>query len=451
MPVIEKGAFQRGVAATRRGFDRAGLAASLGQDPAYRRMMEPFGGNALAAPAGRNEDFTRSASRGLYASPVVTSDGFSAQRGGIPAFEWGSYGIQYDQNGRRISAGTPAAPSADGSWTGTGTGAGTAGGKWAALDPYNAAINAAAQRYGVDPNRLKAHMMIESGGNPQAVQNNPYNGNTYGLMQINPNIWSSVLAAQGIDMFTPEGNIMGAAYILSDLNKKFGSWDAASSAYFTGGPGWQGADTVNGTTGAQYKATLDGYMQELSAYGGGSWASSGGATASSNTVVNTALSFVGKVPYVWGGIPGKGQQPTGWDCSGFTYWLDQNYGSGNLPMGSHYQFQYAQQTNQLSTNPQSLAPGDLVFFDTGDRSGGGANLNGASHVAMYIGNGQMVHAANPSVGTITSNISDYMNQYGYLGSMHMSWSGGSGAAVPTAPTGTNWAAPAYTPPPRLRR
>ena len=157
-----------------------------------------------------------------------------------------------------------------------------------------------------------------------------------------------------------------------------------------------------------------------------------------NNVVQTALSFVGKVPYVWGGIPGKGDDPLsfgGWDCSGFTYWLDQNYGTGDLPMGSHDQYQYAQQTGKLFTDPSQLQAGDLVFFDTGNMAGGGAELNRAGHVAMYIGDGQIVQAANPAQGTIVSSLSDYMNMYAYLGGMRMSWSGGGSGY--TGPGGTN--------------
>src|SRR4029450_1338513 len=73
-----------------------------------------------------------------------------------------------------------------------------------------------------------------------------------------------------------------------------------------------------------------------------------------------------------------------------------------------------------------LRPGDVVFFDTGNRAGGGAYLNGASHVGMYIGNGKMVHAANPSGGTIISDFASYQGMYTYLGAARMPWSGGGG-------------------------
>ena len=117
--------------------------------------------------------------------------------------------------------------------------------------------------------------------------------------------------------------------------------------------------------------------------------------------------------------------------SGLTYWVDQNYGNGSLPMGSHYQYDYAQKTGQLFSDTNQLQPGDLVFFNTGWQGGAGSELNGAGHVAMYIGNGKMIHAANPSQGTIVSDFASYApsNGYQYMGAMHMSFSGGA-AGVP---------------------
>ena len=328
-----------------------------------------------------------------------------------------------------------------GNTTGTGQGAlGSPGGKWAGIDQWDGAVSAAASKYGVDPNRIKAHMMIESGGTGSmgSTQVNPTYGNTYGMMQINPAIWEGTLRAQGIDMYTPEGNIAGAAYILSSLYKQYGDWDKASSAYFLGNPNWQGGDTVNGTSGPQYQKALNGYITELSSYGGamnpnqqlrtayGGQTAQGVGTASA--VLNAAKQYVG-TPYVWGAIPGKGQTPTGWDCSGMTYWLDQNYGTGTLPAGSHYQYQWAQQTGALRAANQ-LQPGDLVFFDTGSRAGGGGNLNAASHVGIYLGGDQFIHAANPGVGTIYSSLSEYMGMYPFLGGAAMSWSGGGSASNP---------------------
>lgn len=82
------------------------------------------------------------------------------------------------------------------------------------------------------------------------------------------------------------------------------------------------------------------------------------------------------VPYVWGGTsPGKGL-----DCSGFVQWAYSQIGV-SLPRVT---YQQVQQGKQVSLN--DLKPGDLLFpADT-------------SHVSMYIGNGNVIHA--PQTGDV---------------------------------------------------
>ncbi len=156
---------------------------------------------------------------------------------------------------------------------------------------------------------------------------------------------------------------------------------------------------------------------------GVSWLPSVGSKPEENDdaqqMLSVARSYVGQVPYVWGGIPGKGQDPSGgWDCSGMVYWLDQNYGSGNIPMGSHYQYQYAIDSGKLFTDMKKLQPGDVVFIDTGWYGGAGGDINPAGHVGIYAGNGQLINATNATQGTVIQPISDYGN---ILGAMHGSW------------------------------
>lgn len=96
-------------------------------------------------------------------------------------------------------------------------------------------------------------------------------------------------------------------------------------------------------------------------------------------IVNYALKFLGN-PYVWGGT----SLTNGADCSGFTLSVYKNFGI-TLP---HYSGSQAQMgTAVKSTN---MRPGDLIFY--GNSSG---TIN---HVAMYIGNGQIVHAASRRSG-----------------------------------------------------
>ena len=96
-------------------------------------------------------------------------------------------------------------------------------------------------------------------------------------------------------------------------------------------------------------------------------------------IVNYALQFVGN-PYVWGGT----SLTNGADCSGFTMKVLQNFGI-SLP---HYSGSQAKMGRAVSSS--EMRPGDLIFYAN---SGGTIN-----HVAMYIGNGQIVHAASKRSG-----------------------------------------------------
>ena len=96
-------------------------------------------------------------------------------------------------------------------------------------------------------------------------------------------------------------------------------------------------------------------------------------------IVNYALQFVGN-PYVWGGT----SLTNGVDCSGFTMQVYKNFGI-SLP---HYSGSQAQMGKAVSSS--EMRPGDLIFY---------ANSSGTvNHVAMYIGNGQIVHAASRRSG-----------------------------------------------------
>jgi cell wall-associated NlpC family hydrolase len=68
-------------------------------------------------------------------------------------------------------------------------------------------------------------------------------------------------------------------------------------------------------------------------------------------------------------------------------------------------FQQVQDGSPVSRS--DLQPGDLVFFDDTFR-------NGLSHVGIYIGNGQFVHAENESTGVVISDLdSDYYSSRFY--------------------------------------
>lgn len=101
------------------------------------------------------------------------------------------------------------------------------------------------------------------------------------------------------------------------------------------------------------------------------------------SLVQYALSFVGN-RYVWGGT----SLTNGVDCSGFTMQIYAKYGV-SLPHSSKAQPSYG--TKISSSEAQ---PGDLFFYGSG---------KSISHVAIYIGNGQIVHASNKRDGIKISN------------------------------------------------
>lgn len=101
------------------------------------------------------------------------------------------------------------------------------------------------------------------------------------------------------------------------------------------------------------------------------------------SVVSYALQFVGN-RYVWGGT----SLENGVDCSGFTMRILGKYGI-SLPHSSKAQPSYG-----TKISASEAKPGDLFFYGSG---------RSISHVAIYIGNGQIVHASNKRDGIKVSN------------------------------------------------
>lgn len=95
-------------------------------------------------------------------------------------------------------------------------------------------------------------------------------------------------------------------------------------------------------------------------------------------LVQFAKQFVGN-PYVWGGT----SLTNGADCSGFTMSIYKKYGV-SLP---HHAASQAQLGTKIEYG--SAQPGDLVFY---------AKNGSINHVAIYIGNGQVIHASSPKTG-----------------------------------------------------
>lgn len=106
----------------------------------------------------------------------------------------------------------------------------------------------------------------------------------------------------------------------------------------------------------------------------------GSSTGISNTrasMVAYAMNFLGN-RYVYGGT----SLTSGTDCSGFTMRIYEHFGYG-IPRTSS-----AQASASRTISASEAKPGDLFFYGSGS----------VSHVAMYIGNGQVIHASNEQTG-----------------------------------------------------
>ena len=134
-------------------------------------------------------------------------------------------------------------------------------------------------------------------------------------------------------------------------------------------------DSENTVDPSEYQSS-----SESSSSSGSSSSSSGSGSGSS--VVNYATQFVGN-PYVWGGTSLTG----GADCSGFVQSVYANFGV-SLPRTS-----YEQQNAGTEVSYADAQPGDLICY--------------GGHVAIYMGNGQIVHASNAKDGIKISNNAAY--------------------------------------------
>ena len=101
--------------------------------------------------------------------------------------------------------------------------------------------------------------------------------------------------------------------------------------------------------------------------------------------------YVGR-SYVFGGT-----SPTkGWDCSGFTQYVFEKHFGVSLPRTSGEQV--GRGTTVSKNSRSSWKPGDLLFYKQNGR---------VSHVAIYLGNGQMIHALNSKYDTLIQGVDYY--------------------------------------------
>ena len=124
-----------------------------------------------------------------------------------------------------------------------------------------------------------------------------------------------------------------------------------------------------------------------------------GANYIGRRIVNTAHQYLG-VPYVFGGNSPR----TGLDCSAYVKLVYSQVGI-ELPRTAD-----AQYTRGTPVSVTDLIPGDAVFFQT--------YAPGASHVGIYIGDGNFIHASSSRGVTVSSLSAAYYSSH-YLGARRM--------------------------------
>ncbi len=190
------------------------------------------------------------------------------------------------------------------------------------------------------------------------------------------NLRSDASYGAGIVAVAPEGSVVHVI----DGSKTDGDGNVWWGVDFGGTTGWMSADYLIPTD----KAPSAGAAPQSADMQLASTA----ASSIGDQIVSVAMQYVG-YPYVWGGTT-----PAGFDCSGFIYYVVNQVTGGGFP-----RVMDGQVASGSYVDPNDLRPGDIVFQQN-------TYQWGLSHVGIYIGDGQMVNAANESTGVTINNIWD---------------------------------------------
>jgi len=198
-------------------------------------------------------------------------------------------------------------------------------------------------------------------------------------------------------------------YITEDINKILGEGKVNSGVNFRKEPSTEaeiidkipaGADiTILGTEAEWYKVKYNDQEGWIVArcVDRVTSTSRSGTNSVAKKVVELAKQQLGK-KYVWGG-----NGPTTFDCSGLTKYV---YGKVGVTLE---RVSYNQATQGIKVDKSKLQVGDLLFFSGINASSSSAKI---SHVGIYIGNGEFLHAANSSRGVVIDDLdTDYYKKH----------------------------------------
>lgn len=142
-------------------------------------------------------------------------------------------------------------------------------------------------------------------------------------------------------------------------------------------------------------SALNGSSTGSSSSNSGNSGESTGTSSTGAKIVETAKKYLG-TPYVWGGA-----DPSGFDCSGFVYYV---YNSLGIKISRTQATMYSKGTAVAKAD---LQPGDIVFFQN-------TYKEGISHCGIYVGDGKFIHS--PHSGEVVSYASlnsDYYTEHWY--------------------------------------
>ena len=178
---------------------------------------------------------------------------------------------------------------------------------------------------------------------------------------------------QGSEVAEIQGELSNLGYDVS-ADGDFGPATAEAVKAFQESIGLEADGLVGETT---YSALLGKSMPEISR----------GSNYISRRIVRTSMEYIG-VPYVFGGTT-----PSGFDCSGYVRYVFASAGI-YLPRMADEQYEMG-----MPVSTDELVAGDLVFFST--------YTYGASHVGIYLGEGNFINASSSRGVAVDSLYSSY--------------------------------------------
>ncbi|MBJ8152385.1 MULTISPECIES: C40 family peptidase [Bacillus cereus group] len=210
-----------------------------------------------------------------------------------------------------------------------------------------------------------------------------YNPQNFRVVDGTPNGWLKVKTWEGEKWLNPDGEerfINKSFYAYNEPS--FSSGKANAGALYSP----QNFRIIDGTTSGWLK---------IKTWEGNKWINLNQTDSGNSGVVDLALKQLGK-PYVFGN-----SGPNSFDCSGFIYYVFKNngYNIGRTSVAGYW---------GMVTKISDPQPGDLVFLQNTYKAG-------PSHLGIYLGNGEYIHAADETTGVIKSKINSSYTQKHFLG------------------------------------